>query len=235
VQLEIHNFGGDAASVAIFGQSSGAGCVELLTRSPLSKGACGRGTVSDATAAATTRIATARETVPRVRLLDKGSRHSAHGLRLHASAAFVPDRSLPRCDQPVRRLERQTTAVCTCDDRRTREAPELLCAYALQCAYDNGASPCVHCCERLGRFDRIAPSGAWPLWAGGYASAYDCLRAVDADEIIFAQAHCGSAQLFGRMNTPQSQCSSQRIVRVVASRGWSPWCAPMRENRQAAH
>ena len=141
--MEIHNFGGDAASVAIFGQSSGAGCVELLTRSPLSKGACGRGTVSVAAAAATTRIATARETVPRGRLLDKGSRHSAHGLRLHALAAFVPDRSLPRCDQPVRRLERQTTAVCTCDDRRTREAPELLGAYALQCSYDNRAS---HAC-----------------------------------------------------------------------------------------
>ena len=31
-----------------------------------------------------------------------------------------------------------------------------------------------------------------PLWAGGYASAYDCLRAVDADEIIFAQAQRGA-------------------------------------------
>jgi carboxylesterase type B len=45
VQKEIHNFGGDAAAVAIFGQSSGAGCVELLTRSPLSKGARGRGAI----------------------------------------------------------------------------------------------------------------------------------------------------------------------------------------------
>eukprot|EP00854_Cymbomonas_tetramitiformis_P021766 gene21766-26181_t len=82
VQGEIAYFGGDPAKVAIFGQSSGAGCVELLTVSPLSRGLF-RGAISQSGGLSAGKLesslATTTEMARRLNCTERG--YSKHEIR----------------------------------------------------------------------------------------------------------------------------------------------------------